>query len=165
MTRRERLMATLRGEPVDRPPISFYGIGGKKMLPEPHNEFAVWNDPSWRPLVNLAEEKTDLIRGMYQKWSNEEDAGFSKDLKSQVWREGRSQFTRRTLTVPGRTLTSLMRRDVNINTVWTLEHFLTDADDLKAYLQLTGGASRSGSPMRAGWWLTGMSIRSNGRSR
>jgi len=26
MTRRERLMATLRGEPVDRPPVSFYEI-------------------------------------------------------------------------------------------------------------------------------------------
>ena len=28
MTRRERLMATLRGETVDRPPVSFYEING-----------------------------------------------------------------------------------------------------------------------------------------
>ena len=30
MTQRERLMATLRGEPVDRPPVSFYKIDGSQ---------------------------------------------------------------------------------------------------------------------------------------
>ena len=33
MTRRERLMATLRGEPVDRPPVSFYELGGFQIDP------------------------------------------------------------------------------------------------------------------------------------
>lgn len=28
MTRRERLMATLRGEAVDRPAVNFYEVGG-----------------------------------------------------------------------------------------------------------------------------------------
>jgi hypothetical protein len=34
MNRRERLMATLRGGPVDRPPVSFYEIGGFKINPD-----------------------------------------------------------------------------------------------------------------------------------
>lgn len=46
MTKRDRLMATWRGEPVDRPPVSFYEIGGWKMQPDPDDEFRVWNDPS-----------------------------------------------------------------------------------------------------------------------
>ena len=62
MTRRERLMATLRGEPVDRPAVSFYEIGGMRIDPADPDPFNVYHDPSWRPLLELAEEETDLIR-------------------------------------------------------------------------------------------------------
>ena len=129
-------MATMRGEAVDRPPVSFYEVGGWKMTPQPENDFAVWNDPSWRPLEQLSEEKTDIIRMMGAKWKDGSDNGFGDNLKTEVWREGPSEFTRKTITVAGRTLTSLKRRDVDTYTVWTLKHFLSDADDLKAYLQL-----------------------------
>jgi len=62
MTSRERLMATLRGEPVDRPAVNFYEIGGFKVDPSDPDEFNVYNDPTWQPLLQLAEEQTDLIR-------------------------------------------------------------------------------------------------------
>src|SRR4030042_712348 len=62
MTRRERLMATLRGEPVDRPAVNFYELGGFAVDPSDPDEFNVYNDPSWRPLLELAEEQSDLIR-------------------------------------------------------------------------------------------------------
>jgi len=62
MTRRERLMATLRGEPVDRPAVNFYEIGGFDIDPDDADEFNVYHDPSWRPLLQLAEERSDLIR-------------------------------------------------------------------------------------------------------
>lgn len=136
MTRRERLMTTLRGEPVDRPPVSFYEIGGWKMEPDPNDEFAVWNDPSWRPMVELSEEKTDLIRMMRPVWNEAPDNGFLECVKTKVWRKGPSEFTRKTITVGQRMLTSLERRDVDTYTVWTVEHLLKDVDDLKAYLQL-----------------------------
>ena len=55
-------MATLRGEPVDRPAVNFYEIGGFDVDPSNPDEFNVYNDPSWRPLLELAEERTDLIR-------------------------------------------------------------------------------------------------------
>jgi uroporphyrinogen-III decarboxylase len=129
-------MATLRGESVDRPPVSFYEVGGWEMKPDPENEFAVWNDPSWRPLEKLCEEKTDIIRMMYPHWSGGCDNGLSDILKTEVWREGGSEFTRKTITIAGRELVSLKRRDVDTFTVWTLKHFLSDTDDLKAYLQL-----------------------------
>ena len=82
MKRRQRLMATLRGEPVDRPPVSFYEIGGWKMKPDPNDAFAVWNDPSWRPLVErfIADlragglqvlENTPFGGGHFPRWVNE----------------------------------------------------------------------------------------------
>ncbi len=43
MTRRERLMATLRGEPVDRPAVSFYEIGGWKLDPDDPDPFSIYN--------------------------------------------------------------------------------------------------------------------------
>ena len=47
MTRRERLMATLRGKAVDRPAVNFYEIGGFQIDPSDPDEFNVYNDPSW----------------------------------------------------------------------------------------------------------------------
>jgi len=55
-------MATLRGEPVDRPAVNFYEIGGFQVDPSDPDEFNVYNDPSWQPLLEPAEEQTDLIR-------------------------------------------------------------------------------------------------------
>ncbi|MCP4339482.1 MAG: hypothetical protein GY799_11485, partial [Desulfobulbaceae bacterium] len=59
MIRRERLLATLRGEPVDRPAVCFYEIGGIKMDPGDPDPFNIYNDPSWKPLLDLAEQQTD----------------------------------------------------------------------------------------------------------
>ena len=64
MTRRERLMATLRGEPVDRPAVSFYEIGGFRIDPADPDPYNIYNSPDWQPLLQLAEEHTDIIRMM-----------------------------------------------------------------------------------------------------
>ena len=60
MTRRERLMATLRGQPVDRPAVSFYEINGteSRSADDPYN---IYSDPSWAPLLDLARDQTDRI--------------------------------------------------------------------------------------------------------
>jgi uroporphyrinogen-III decarboxylase len=136
MTRRQRLMATLRGEPVDRPAVSFYEIGGFSIDPGDPDPFNVYNDPSWRGLLELAEERTDIIRMVCPA-----SRPTAPDLRGclfadKTWTQGSARFTRTTLTVAGRTLTSLTRRDAEVNTVWTLEHLLKDEDDLQAYLQL-----------------------------
>jgi hypothetical protein len=62
MTRRERLMATLRGEPVDRPAVSFYEIGGWNLDPDDPDPYNVYNAPDWRPVLDLARDETDIIR-------------------------------------------------------------------------------------------------------
>ena len=60
--RRARLTATLRGDAVDRPAVNFYEIGGLKIDPTDPDPFNVYRDPSWQPLLDLAERETDLIR-------------------------------------------------------------------------------------------------------
>ena len=64
MTPRERLMATLRGESVDRPPVSFYEIGGFQIDPSDPDPYNIYNAPDWQPLLKLAAEHTDLLRMM-----------------------------------------------------------------------------------------------------
>ena len=135
MTRRVRLMATLQGKPVDRPPVSFYEVGGWRMDRD-DDEFTVWNDPSWRPLVQLAHEQTDLIRMVGPNWKNKSDTLLTDLTAKETRREGDSILTRTTLRTGTRMLRSLTRRDKDTQTVWTLEHFLKSPADAEAYLRL-----------------------------
>jgi hypothetical protein len=147
MTSRERLMATLRGEPVDRPAVNFYEIGGFQIDPSDPDEFNVYNDPSWQPLLQLAEEQTDLIRlrSSVRPRSHEVEMLLDKRraancrdefFKTEKYVEDGRRFKRITLKIGDRTMTSLTRRSPEMDTVWTVEHLLKSIDDLKAYLEL-----------------------------
>jgi len=136
MTRRERLMSTLRGEPVDRPAVSFYEIGGFDVNPADPDPFNVYSDPSWRPLLELAEDYTDLIRMREPARTPAAENGRDEFFRNESWEEGGSKFVRTTLTVAGRTLTSLSRRDPDMHTTWEVEHLLSEPADVEAYLQL-----------------------------
>jgi hypothetical protein len=140
-------MATLRGQLVDRPAVNFYEIGGFAVNPSDPDPFNVYNDPSWQPLLQLAEEQTDLIRmrSPVKARSHEVcpradtsglDHGRKEFFKIEKYIEKGHRFTRTTLKVAGRTMTELSRRDPDIDTVWTLEHLLKNLDDLRAYLSL-----------------------------
>ncbi|HUU92416.1 MAG TPA: uroporphyrinogen decarboxylase family protein [Phycisphaerae bacterium] len=129
-------MATLRGEPVDRPPVNFYEIGGFAVDPSDADPFNIYSDPSWQPLLELAEEETDLIRmrspDLRPAPHNPRDEFFT----TETWIENGSRFTRTTVRVAGRTMTALARRDPEVSTDWQVEHLLKDLDDLTAYLDL-----------------------------
>jgi hypothetical protein len=129
-------MATLRGEPVDRPAFSFYEIGGFNSNPNDPDPFNVYNDPSWLPLLQLAEERTDIIRMVSPQLTPTARNPRDELFRTESYEEDGSRFTRTTVEVAGRTLTSLDRRDQGVDTVWTLEHLLKDEDDVRAYVQL-----------------------------
>jgi len=99
MTRRERLMATLRGEDVDRPAVSFYEIGGKKVHPDDPDPFNIYNDPSWRPLLHLAEEETDLILMRSPSLNPKPDDPRDEFFKTEVRYRNGSRFTRTEINV------------------------------------------------------------------
>lgn len=136
MTSRERLLNTMRGQPVDRPAVNLYEVGGFLVDPLDPDPYNIYSHPSWAPLLRLAEEETDIIRmvapGLRPAPGNPREEFFT----STTWEEGDSRYTRTEVKAPGRTLTSLTRRDRDTDTVWTLEHLLKDADDLRAYLRI-----------------------------
>jgi hypothetical protein len=136
-------MAILRGEPVDRPAVNFYEIGGFQIDPSNPDAFNVYNDPSWRPLLALAEEHTDLIRMRSPTKVRSHEVGGSPHgelFKTQQYMQDGCRFTRTTLKIGGRILTSLTRRSPELDTTWTIEPLLKNADDLKTYLELPGEA-------------------------
>ncbi|MDP6634038.1 MAG: uroporphyrinogen decarboxylase family protein [Phycisphaerae bacterium] len=135
MNRRERLTCTLRGEPVDRPAVSFYELNG---LDEDHTDadpFNIYSHPSWRPLLDLAREKTDRIvmRGVAFDAIDPDPIEAVAETETQV--RGQTRLTVRRVRAGDRTLTMRTRRDADINTVWTEEHLLKDTGDLRAFLQ------------------------------
>jgi hypothetical protein len=101
--------------------------------PDPYN---VQNDPSWRPLIELAESQTDLIRGVGAVTSLPKIEGGEDLFQSETWETGQSRMTRRTLRFGQRTFTETTRRDRVTDTIWKVEHLLKSVDDLKAYLEI-----------------------------
>ena len=136
MSRRERLMATLQGQPVDRPAVNFYEIGGFDVDPSDPDEFNVYNSPDWQPLLKMAEEQTDLIRMRSPILKPSPENCRDEFFTVEQYVENGSRFTRTTLRISGREMTKLVRRSPDTDTDWTLEPLLKDLDDIKAYLEL-----------------------------
>jgi hypothetical protein len=142
MNRRDRLMATLRGEPVDRPPVCFYEISGREDT-SGQDPFNVFSHPSWKPLLDLAREKTDRIIMCGLPFGDDPS-------KREAWKampelltrtetsedENGSRLTTYSLRAGQRLLTQCTRRDRDINTVWTIEHLLKDVEDFEAWLAI-----------------------------
>jgi uroporphyrinogen-III decarboxylase len=141
MTRRERLMATLRGDPVDRPAVSFYEINGLTQKSDDPDPFNIYSHPSWRPLLDLARNHTDriVLRGVaFDSISPDPLTGLTREETTLV---GGSRRITRTIAAGRRTLTTRTRRDCDVNTLWTEDHLLKDADDLQAFLALPAPAT------------------------
>jgi hypothetical protein len=138
-------MATLRGEQVDRPPVSFYELNGMDQDPDDDDPFNIFNHPSWRPLIDLAKEKTDriVLRGV--AYSRIQPDPIESISKAETFMRDGNRFTRRRIQIGSRTLTSLTQRDPAIDTIWTVEPLLKDVDDLKAFLEIPESAP-TGAP-------------------
>lgn len=142
MTPKERLVATLKGEKVDRPAVSFYEIGGFNINPDDPDKYNVYNSPSWKPLLELANKHTDIIRlaspvraESHSSWSGNSKAN-NQIVERTEWEEGNDRFARLTFNINDKTLTSLTRRNKDIDTVWTIEHLLKNTDDVRTFLEL-----------------------------
>ncbi len=136
MTRKERLMASLRGEAVDRPPVNFYELNALTQNPEDPDPYNVFSHPSWKPLLELVREKSDRIVMYAPVVVDAAEDPVEALTERETWEENGSRFIRTRIHTPERTLTSLTRRDREIDTVWTVEHLLKDAEDLRAWVAL-----------------------------
>ena len=136
-------MATLRGESVDRPAVSFYEIGGFIVDPLDSDPYNVYNAPEWQPLLKLAEERTDLIRmmnparsGSLSSSGEELNPEYDEYFSVETTEADDARITKTVVTINGRTMTQVQRRDREIDTVWTTEHLLKSIDDVKAFLEI-----------------------------
>jgi len=133
MTRRERLMKTLRGEPVDRPAVCFYEITGFDEDPNDPSPCNVFSHPSWQPVLELARDRTDRIVRRYPTFPARSSDAF-REVNS--YEQHGAIFVRTKIRAGKYCLTSLRRRDPDINTWWTLEPLLKNRDDLRLWLKL-----------------------------
>jgi hypothetical protein len=135
MQRKERLMATLAGKPVDRPAVCFYEINGLDEHPEGNDPFNIYTHPSWLPLIELAREKSDRIVMRSVPFLAAVDP-LEEVTTRTAWYVDGSRYEKREIRCPGRTLTEVTRRDPEVNTVWQVEHLFKDSADVEAYLDL-----------------------------
>ena len=136
MTNKERIMNSIKGLPVDRPAVNFYEIGGFHINPNDPDEYNVYNSPDWKPLIELCETKTDIMR-----FGSAAQTPVDLDLYNSIFtvntfeKDG-SRYTKTVYKTDLKDLTSLTRRDPATDTVWTIEHLLKDGEDLKAYMTI-----------------------------
>ena len=135
MTRKERLIATLRGESVDRPPVSFYELNGAQRS-DNNDPFNIYSHPSWRPLIELAREKTDRIVMRGVTFEDRLPDPVDDIAEVQTLLKNGSRYTSKKIQVGDHVLTSRTRQDIDVNTIWTEEHLLKNVDDLKLFLEI-----------------------------
>jgi hypothetical protein len=136
MQRRDRLMNTLRGQPVDRPAVSFYEINGLDERADYPDPFNIYSHPSWAPLIELAREQTDRIVMRSVPLRDAMPDPLTELTTTETWYVEGTRYTRRTIRHGRHVFIAIDRRDPDVNTTWRIEHFLKGPDDLRAWLEL-----------------------------
>jgi hypothetical protein len=136
LNRRERLMATLRGEPVDRPPVSFYELNGLDEKTGDSDPYNIYNHPSWKPLLDLAREKTDRIVMRGVPFLGAPPDPWDEITTTETWSDGGSLYRKRTIRFGKRALTEVTRRDPDVNTIWQIEPLFKGPEDVETFLTL-----------------------------
>lgn len=136
MTRKERLMATLRGEPVDRPAVNFYELDGYTQDENNQDIFNVFHHPSWKPLLELVREKTDRIVMCSVPFIHPVSE-LDKRTRVTTYYDGQGRRHEETeIQLKDCTLHKHTRRDAEIDTVWILEDLIKDEEELEVWLDL-----------------------------
>lgn len=136
MNRRQRLMATLRGEAVDRPAVSFYEINGLDEKTSDGDPYNIYTHPSWQPLLDLAREKTDRIVMRGVPFQGAPPDPWEEITTTETWIDRGSLYKKRTLRFGERTLTEVTRRDPDVNTVWQIQPLFKGPEDVEMFLTL-----------------------------
>tara|TARA_B100000609_G_C17196037_1_gene425253 strand:- start:227 stop:1363 length:1137 start_codon:yes stop_codon:yes gene_type:complete len=134
MTRRDRIMATLKGESIDRPAVSFYELNGLDEDPDFDDPYNIYNDPSWRPLIELTRERTDhiVMRGV---GPNLEEVLGIRAVETVVETET-GRYIKVLIQGNHCEFVSEKRHDKAVHTVWVTKHFLETPQDMQDYLDL-----------------------------
>ncbi|MBP8130339.1 MAG: hypothetical protein KA184_12240 [Candidatus Hydrogenedentes bacterium] len=129
MTPRERLLRTLRREPVDRVPISTYELVGWN--PESFENRA----PSYARLMDKIRADTDCL--YMWGWDAWADSGLW-DIRRETNADG-AFVTHARLRTPLGDLTRTSIEHPDVHTVWNTEHLLKTPRDIDAFLRVLPG--------------------------
>ena len=133
MTPRQRLLATLRGEPTDRVPVSLYEIDG-------FTSAACPDHASYEPIRRTARERLDNMvfcgGGIPGPMGFLMSAGGEDLVSHELSRKGTSTITVTRVRTPKGPLRTVTRRNPATYTTWTIEYLLKDGDDVDRLLSL-----------------------------
>jgi len=134
VTRQERLMATLRGEPVDRPAVCFYELNGIDQDPGDLDAYNIYSDPSWRELLDMSKDRTDRIVMRPMKFQNPYRAFRERSACTRTTLPNGDLHVHYTLVLGGKTFTFTDVRTKDVDTIWHTECVFKSADDLEHFL-------------------------------
>jgi len=127
MTGRERLLATLRREPVDRVPISTCELTSYGAFGWPKHE------PSYQPLLAEIDARTEALP-LWGPWG--EPGPDAIPVSQEQWVDEIFTVTRTTLHTPRGDLSTVTKETSSVKTTWTVEHLLKTREDIDRYLSI-----------------------------
>lgn len=127
MTSRERILAAVRRQPLDRVPISTYELCGLNP--------AAWenNEPSYESLMSVISDRTDCIYYWVESCLSYRPCPIRETV---THAEAHSRFTTTTFHTPTGDLTQVQREDDGVHTVWTTKALLSEIEDIDRYLSI-----------------------------
>jgi uroporphyrinogen-III decarboxylase len=137
-TSRQRLLASLKGQIPDRVPISTYELVGFNSKAWENNE------PSYARLMERIRVDTDCI-AMWNPPIRDSVTGDSIDIIASAYpvpidvttnRDGYVTRITKVMHTPKGDLRCILRRDENLHTVWTIEHWCKSINDVDKMLSI-----------------------------
>ncbi|RJS92137.1 hypothetical protein CW705_03175 [Candidatus Bathyarchaeota archaeon] len=132
LTGRSRLMRALKGEEIDRVPISLYEFDG-------FYDKWIYNHKEYVEILEYAKGKTDkmyfwapqsvepvLFYGMIER----------EYISRESWRNGKSVYTRVTIETPRGSVSRIIRQDDDVHTSWIVKHFCESLEDASKILSI-----------------------------
>ncbi|MDR1565825.1 MAG: hypothetical protein LBS48_00900 [Treponema sp.] len=135
MTPKERLYAALEGRETDRPPVCFYEIDGYSQKPDNPDEYNIYNDPSWEPVLRLARDYSDRIVLSSIRFKNPSPPLFPAFCKRTETDNAGNLHTYCSTTLHGKTYSSHTLRERDVYTTWVVEHPFKEPEDLAHWLR------------------------------
>ncbi len=143
MNRKQRLFNTFAGKTVDRPAFNFYEINGYTENPDNPDPFNIFSDPSWKPLLELAEEKTDRMVWVQEVpvTNNSRAASLypSGIMNERTEIKDNKKHCITEIKTPKSILKNHYVTETDINTSWCVEHLIKGFDDLEEWTKLPDG--------------------------
>ncbi|RKX69984.1 MAG: hypothetical protein DRP60_16125 [Spirochaetes bacterium] len=129
------MSAALRKEPVDRVPVNFYEIGGFDVDTENPDPFNIYSSESWKRLLKLAADRSDLILMRTPKCLTRSEA-YEEMASETIQDDGKERLITTTISLGNRQFTQVQKIDCNLDTIWTPKHFAMQPEDIDILLNL-----------------------------